>query len=284
MPAIRRAVTAASGLACRVAGRYRVVQASQLVLNRARLDVPSYIVGSDGELSLQHWVLNAAPPGLLQVVDVGANQGQWSEGMLSATRHAGRYDDLELHIFEPSAYTFGQLADRLDDQYVTLNKLAVSDRAGQAVLHVVAPGAETNSLHRAHDTPAGTSTETVSVTTLDDYADSAGLKHIMLLKADTEGNDMAVLRGARTLFAEHRVSVAQFEYNRWWVYARSFLRDAFDFFQPMGYRLGKLTPWGVEFYPGWHSDLETFIQGNYVAIAPDAAGWVPAVKWWRSGR
>ena len=95
---------------------------------------------------------------------------------------------------------------------------------------------------------------------------------------------MAVLRGARTLLASQRISVVQFEYNRWWVYARSFLRDAFDFVQPLGYELGKLTPWGVEFYPGWHSDLETFIQGNYVAAAPGASAWMPAVQWWKLGR
>ncbi len=166
---------------------------------------------------------------------------------------------------------------------MTLNQLAVSDRSGPSVLHVVAPGAETNSLHRSHDTPVGTVTEAVTMATLDEYAEQAGLKHISLLKVDTEGNDMAVLRGARALLTAQRISVVQFEYNRWWVYARSFLRDAFDFVQPLGYELGKLTPWGVEFYPGWHSDLETFIQGNYIAAAPVALSWLPTVEWWKLG-
>lgn len=281
-----RSAILATELACRAVGRYRVVRAAQLVLNRARRDVPSYSVGPDGELSLQRWVLGASQPGQqIHVVDVGANSGQWSKEMILAARQAGRNDDLDLHVFEPSLYTFERLSEGLGPQRgVTLNQLAVSDRSGASVLHVAAPGAEINSLHRSHDTPDGTVTEAVTMTTLDEYAEQASLKRITLLKVDTEGNDMAVLRGARTLLAAQRISVVQFEYNRWWVYARSFLRDAFDFVQPLGYELGKLTPWGVEFYPGWHSDLETFIQGNYVAAAPGASAWMPAVEWWKLGR
>ena len=69
------------------------------------------------------------------------------------------------------------------------------------------------------------------------------------MKIDTEGHDLTVLRGARTLLADHRVAVVQFEYNHRWVFARAFLRDAFDFLASLGYLVGKLTPKGVEFYP-----------------------------------
>jgi FkbM family methyltransferase len=285
MSMIRRSAILATDMACRVVGRYRVVRASRFVLNRARRDVPSNNVDSDGELSLQRWVLAASQSGQqVHVVDVGANVGQWSSGIISAARQADRRDDLDLHAFEPSMYTFEQLCSSFSQERLTLNRLAISDKSGAATLHVIVPGGGTNSLHRSHDTPDSTVVETVTMTTLDEYADQAGLKQITLLKIDTEGNDMAVLRGAQTLLSSQRISVIQFEYNRWWVYARSFLRDAFDLFQPLGYQIGKLTPWGVEFYPGWHSDLETFVQGNYVAIAPGASGWVPTVEWWKSGR
>jgi len=38
----------------------------------------------------------------------------------------------------------------------------------------------------------------------------------------------------------------------------------------------------VEFYPGWDADLETFVEGNYLACDPDAAAKLPAVRWWKS--
>ena len=65
--------------------------------------------------------------------------------------------------------------------------------------------------------------------------------------------------------------MAQFEYNHRWILGRFFLRDAFELVQAFGYRVGKLTPRGVEFYPGWDPELETFVEGNYVACAPAAA-------------
>jgi hypothetical protein len=50
-----------------------------------------------------------------------------------------------------------------------------------------------------------------------------------------------------------------------------------------GYRTGKLTSRGVEFYPGWDPDLETLVEGNYVACTPTAAGSLPAAAWWKAG-
>jgi hypothetical protein len=102
-----------------------------------------------------------------------------------------------------------------------------------------------------------------------------------LVKIDTEGHDLAVLRGARTLLAGQNIAVVQFEYNHRWVYARAFLRDAIGLLAGFGYRVGKLTPKGVEFYPGWDADLETFVEGNYVACAARAAESMPAVRWWK---
>ena len=74
----------------------------------------------------------------------------------------------------------------------------------------------------------------------------------------------------------------QFEYNHRWVFARAYLRDAFDLLTGLGYRIGKLTPKGVEFYPGWDAELETFVEGNYVACEPRAAEALPAVRWWKT--
>lgn len=121
----------------------------------------------------------------------------------------------------------------------------------------------------------------VPVTTLAAYADQCLLDDIALVKIDTEGHDLAVLRGAVPLLSAGRIAAIQFEYNHRWVFARAFLRDAFELLQPAGYRLGKLTPLGVEFYPGWDPELESFVEGNYVALTARAAAMVPAVSWWK---
>ena len=147
MPVLRNAAAAATDVACRVVGRQQVVRAARFTLMRARLDVPNDR-NANGESALASWILRLAPEGeCVHVLDVGANAGQWAALMLAAARRAGRPDDLDLHCFEPSSHTFAGLSRTLAGQSVTLNQAALSDRDGSATLHVLAPGAATNSLH-----------------------------------------------------------------------------------------------------------------------------------------
>jgi FkbM family methyltransferase len=281
MSTSRRFGAIATNFACFALGRRQVVRAARFALRQASLDIPNDM-RTNGEERLQRWILDLIPHGhKLHVLDVGANVGRWSASMLATARQAGRSEDLDLHAFEPSPYTFACLSKALGTQHVSLRQVALSERSGSSVLHVVSPGAGTNSLHVLPAEQADTTTEDVEMTTLEEYADSARLDDIALVKIDTEGHDLAVLRGAGRLLAEQRICAAQFEYNWRWVGARSFLCDAFKLLEPVGYRLGKLTPHGVEFYPGWDADLETFVEGNYVAATPRIAAQLPTVAWWK---
>lgn len=283
MPVLRQAAATSTDLACRVAGRQNIVRAARFVLCRARLDIPND-PRTNGESFLQRWVADSASGGRrFHVIDVGANVGCWSKSMLGAASLANRIDSIDLHAFEPSAYTFALLSAALEGRRsVQLNNLAVSDRIGRAALHVVAQGAGRNSLHMQSNPGPAVITEEITTTTLDSYAAGASLDHIDFIKVDTEGHDLAVLRGANALLRDQRISAIQFEYNHRWIDARSYLRDAFALVELHGYLLGKLTPRAVEFYPGWDPDLETFVEGNYVACLPETARRLPTVTWWKS--
>jgi FkbM family methyltransferase len=241
---------------------------------------------TNGEIWLQHQVVGMSLPSeRLHVLDVGANVGHWSSAMLSAASRAGRLDDLDLHEFEPSAYTFTRLSEALDSPCVTLGRLSLGDQPGLSTLHVIVSGAGTNSLYESPLAGATVGTENVQTTTLDDYAERTGLDgEIALLKIDTEGHDLAVLRGARGLLASQQITILQFEYNQRWIYAHTFLRDAFELLVPLGYSIGKLTWRGVEFYPRWDVDLESFVEANYVALVPWGAARIPSVRWWKTGQ
>lgn len=102
-------------------------------------------------------------------------------------------------------HTFGCLSEELAGRPVSLHRVAFGEQAGSAVLHVMAPGAGINSLYQSTSLLPGATTEEVATTTLDAPADQAGLDQIALIKIDTEGHDLAVLRGARRLLAEHRI-------------------------------------------------------------------------------
>jgi FkbM family methyltransferase len=279
--AVRRAAAIATDLTCRAAGRRTVVRTARYVLSRARLDFPNDL-STNGESALQRWILRFWQAGeQIHVADVGANVGRWSESMLAAASKADREPDLRLHAFEPDSRAFAQLTEALHGRSASLSKTALSDRQGTSLFHVVAPGAGTNSLYPVPGADPAAQ-ENVVTTTLDLYAEQTGVARFALVKIDAEGHDLAVLRGARTLLAEHRIAVAQFEYNHRWILGRFFLRDAFEFLLALGYRVGKVTPRGVEFYLGWDADLETFVEGNYLACDPEVAAELPTVTWWKS--
>lgn len=281
MTAVRRAAAIATDLTCRVAGRRTVVRTARYVLSRARLDYPNDL-STNGESALQRWIFRFSQAGeQIHVADVGANVGRWSKSMLAAASKAGRETDVWLHAFEPDSLAFARLAEALEGRSASLSKAALSDRPGTSLFYICAPAAGTNSLYPVAEANL-VAEENVVTTMLDSYAEQSGIARFALVKIDAEGHDLAVLRGARTLLAEHRIAVAQFEYNHRWILGRFYLRDAFEFLLALGYRVGKLTPRGVEFYPGWDADLETFVEGNYVACDPEAAEELPTVTWWKS--
>ena len=266
--------------ATRVAGREFMVRASRFVLNRARLDVPN-AMESNGERMLQKHVVSTAGSGApICVFDVGANRGEWSLSMLRCAADDGRSADLDLHAFEASAFTSDQLRVSLRGHGARVNQVALSDHAGSGRLQVVSPGGGTNSLT---DATSPGETEDVELTTIDDYCAAHAISVIHLLKIDTEGHDLFVMLGARAMLDRRAISIIQFEYNHRWIPQRRFLRDAFELLEPLGYTVGKLTPKGVEEYPaGWDWELESFVEGNYVAWHGEGQRPLARITWWKS--
>jgi len=281
MITLRKAATACTDAACAAAGRRNVVRAARFVLYRARLDIPGYL-SCNGALALQQWILAELPAhASIQVIDVGAGVGRWSAAMLAAARSAGRLDAVDLHAFEPSVGTFALLAKALNGSQARLHNAALSDRVGWARMRLPAPAAGRSPPQPQALPEADGTAEVVTTTTLDAYAEQAGLDRLTLVRIDAGGHDLAVLRGARGLISGHCIWAVQFSYCHRWIDARCYLRDAFELLQPHGYRLGKLVPGGIEFYPAWDAELETFAEGNYVACLPGLADRLPVIRWWK---
>ncbi len=138
-------------------------------------------------------------------------------------------------------------------------------------------GLGVNSLHAR---PDGKGAETITLNTVDAYCAQANIRHVDLIKIDAEGHDLMVMEGARRMLEAKAIEALQFEYNARWIDSRHYLKDAFELLQPLGYELGKVTPQGIEFYPGYHWELESFREGNYLACLPGAKARFPQVKWW----
>jgi FkbM family methyltransferase len=205
--------------------------------------------------------------------------GDWIAIFQDAARAQGR-SDYTIQAFEPCAGTRAILTRRLGDRPgpITLHACALSDTSGTGSLHVVGDGIGVNSMHR-HAGSAIERVEDVPMRTLDEVAAALGIDRFTMVKIDAEGHDPRVLGGARGLLARRAIDVVQFEYSWRWIASRSFLCDVFASL-PAGYRLGKVTPRGVEWYPSWDPELETFREGNYVMCREECVPWFPSVRWW----
>jgi FkbM family methyltransferase len=144
-------------------------------------------------------ILSALLPNLDSptVIEVGAEQG----GVAAELVDAGAE---ELHAIDPHPGNASRLRERFAaDPRVTVHELAVSDRNGTADLHLSTgpDGLPVSHSHSLVDRPDSATLrwhETIAVPcrTLGTLtAQSAVPAHVGILKIDTEGHDLAVLRG-----------------------------------------------------------------------------------------
>ncbi len=261
-------------------GRRNVARLGRYLSNRARFDVRNDIQ-TNGELVVLDAALrNFAEASIFIALDIGANVGAWTRALLERIPEGGA--SARVFAFEPVAGTRAILEERVGSSRgnarVSIVPFALSNEVARRPMFVLGDGAGTNSLHAGD--PFVIRTEEVATDTVDLFCQRESIEHVDLMKVDTEGHDFAVLEGAGGMLARAAIEVVQFEYNHRWIDARHYLRDAFELLTPLGYRIGKVTPFGVEFYGRWHPELETFREGNYVACPVSRAGRFPTVRWW----
>jgi FkbM family methyltransferase len=237
------------------------------------------LLSANGEALIQRHFLHACAKSRVRPVifDVGANVGEWTHSLLqSHAVHAGA-TALEVHCFEPVPSTFSALTRRLNAfrESILFVQKAVSHSSGVATMAIAGPLKGTNSLH---DDGTGSRWINVELCTVDDYCEQKAIPMIHYLKCDAEGHDANVLYGAQRLLNEGRIMTFQFEYNHRWVYSRHYLRDIFERVKGLPYRLGKITPVGLELYKEWHPELERFFEVNYAVVHQNALAWYPLIE------
>jgi len=163
-----------------------------------------------GELIFLKNLLKGRKDGV--VLDVGANIGNYSNEVLQIN------PCLKIYAFEPHLQTFATLMSNIQHPNFTAVNVAVGSDAGVANLfdYAEADGSSHASLfrdviERLH--MAQSTHQKVNVVTLFDFVSRSGIVDIALLKIDVEGNELNVLKGARTLLLEGRIKAIHFEFN-----------------------------------------------------------------------
>jgi FkbM family methyltransferase len=233
----------------------------------ARNDMPNDM-SSNGELRLQRLVIDRVSHGRPMIAfDVGARIGDWSRGLIDNA--SGRAHGCIIHAFEPvpeSRSTLEELfVNQISRKEMRVNSVALSDRLGGSTIYVPHVRAGTSTLHPDSRINYDVALE-ISTTTVDEYCRQVSVDYIDLLKIDTEGGDLGVIRGALELLKAGKIGVLQFEYNFRWIYSRSYLKDVFDLITDIPYRVAKVCSSALEIYDQWHPELERYFETNYALV------------------
>jgi FkbM family methyltransferase len=160
------------------------------------------LYGQDAELRLLAKLLSRLDRPTF--IDVGSERGGLADEMLRAGAEV-------LHAIDPHPDNISALRTRFDaDARVTIHQCAVSDTDGSGRLHVSTTpgGAQLSFGHTLLQRPdtdeiAWDDTLTVSTRSLDSLVETGELPtHVGILKIDTEGHDLSVIRGMGELKAD----------------------------------------------------------------------------------
>ena len=132
------------------------------------------------------------------IFDVGGFIG------LNALRYSDAFPTAKVYTFEPTSENLRAMDDVLAGKPDIIRKqLAVGAETGTLK---IAYDQEHPSMSRAADSTSK-SVEEVPLTTIDQFADDENIGLIDILKIDTEGHELEVLKGAQGVLAASRVGV-----------------------------------------------------------------------------
>ncbi|NDV28625.1 FkbM family methyltransferase [Desulfovibrio sp. JC010] len=173
---------------------------------------------------LQQYLGSISDPTIL---DIGAHNGSYSALAKKIQPSA------KIYAFEPSPKTFARLRSNAKEHNFFSFEIGFSNKEGTARLYdrTDCDGSEHASLYRdvISDIHCQDSySEEISITTVDSFAEKAGLSFIDLLKIDTEGHEYQVLQGAANMLAQNKIKAIHFEFNEMNVFSRVFMKDFYE--------------------------------------------------------
>jgi len=132
------------------------------------------------------------------VFDVGANTGQ------TAKQLSARFPEADIYCFEPVMPTFHDLqAETASLERVKHFPFGFSDKeSSQSIFLQLESG--WNSVSKNKD--AGLGTTEVRLETIDGFCAANNVQHVDIMKTDTEGHDLSVLRGAYGMLSQGRIA------------------------------------------------------------------------------
>ena len=141
------------------------------------------------------------------IFDVGANVGQ------TIQRLRGTFPQPTIHAFEPGSDAFNALRENFSRmRRVHINNIALGPRPGTQEFIENTDTQQSSFLEPDEECRSAVKQRRrMDITTIDDYCTQHGVERIDILKSDTQGFDLEVLKGASGLFAQYRIHLIYLE-------------------------------------------------------------------------
>jgi len=178
--------------------------------------------GASGEKFFLQTVCKHLPAAV--VFDIGANQGFYAKMIKSVSTC------MQIYAFEPHPKTYKKLEKVAERYQFESFNIGFGEEEKQSALYdyINQDGSTHASLYREvieniHHGKA--IRHLVDIDTIDHFAKEHQIRQIDLLKIDTEGNELNVLKGARKTLSEGRIQCIQFEFGELNAVSEVFMND-----------------------------------------------------------
>ena len=179
----------------RLFGKYRF----EMDLRLGRLQEIFYLKPGSYEPQTERFIRQNVKPGMT-VLDIGANTGYMTILLADVVGAHG-----QVHSFEPMPANYELLRKNVDANglnQVHLHNFALSDRKGEATLHIDPGNDGGNTIGNVvGEGWSGHSVITVATEALDDFLGRAGIDKVDFIKIDVEGAESLVFSGAHKLLS-----------------------------------------------------------------------------------
>jgi FkbM family methyltransferase len=181
---------------------------------------------SGEEFLVTHLVPKYLPEAKRVFFDVGANKGDYS-ALLSKY-----HPDAKIYAFEPNPSVFTRLQARFGTRIFSVNKgLSSSEDTAPLYEETTEQGSEHASLYKdviekIHK--SATASVAIQLTSVDKFCADCSIPYISLLKIDTEGHELSVLKGAERMISQKRIGLVQIEFNEMHRVSRCFCEDLLE--------------------------------------------------------
>ena len=204
------------------------------------------------------------------IFDVGANTGEYSKFIKTIIPNSIVYS------FEPNIAAFNDL-NKING--ISAINQALGDEEGERILYIPTNDEKTEHssfIEKALFRKKTIAEQKVKIGTLYGFCKKNGVEKIDFLKIDTEGFEMEVLKGAKSLI--NNISIIQFEMNYHFVFRRVFLKDFYDFLP--NYTFFRINSRGLYEFLEYNPINEIFQMHNILAVHNSISkDWKKFKKW-----